>query len=239
MFQGFSDETFEFFMAIQFNNNTDFFHANHDWYVRAVRTPCLELAAALGEVMSDIDDQFELRPNRMVSRINRDLRYSRDKSPYKDYLWLKMRRPDEPERANLGFYFDISATESSFGMGFYEECKVHMNGLRRRLVTEPETFLNLLRPLQADFNLYLDAYRRMKPPEGLPPELDGWYPVRRFWFTRNIQDFALLKSPGLVDLLAQGFQRLAPMYRYMRDIPSESDEDLTKLTRGEAAINGR
>ena len=42
MFQGFSDETFEFFMAIQFNNNTEFFHGNHDWYTRAVRTPCLE-----------------------------------------------------------------------------------------------------------------------------------------------------------------------------------------------------
>ena len=49
MFQGFSDETFEFFMAIQFNNNTEFFHSNHDWYVDAVRRPCLELAAALSE----------------------------------------------------------------------------------------------------------------------------------------------------------------------------------------------
>ena len=58
MFNGFTDETFEFFMAIAFNNNTEFFHANHDWYVRAVRQPCLELAGALSEVMTEIDDEI-------------------------------------------------------------------------------------------------------------------------------------------------------------------------------------
>ena len=56
MFQGFTDETFEFFMAIAFNNNTDFFHANHDWYLRAVREPCLQLAAALSDAVEAVDD---------------------------------------------------------------------------------------------------------------------------------------------------------------------------------------
>jgi len=238
MFQGFSDETFEFFMAIQFNNNTEFFHDNHDWYVRAVRTPCMELAAALSEVMTEIDDQIELRPNRVVSRINRDLRFSRDKSPYKDYMWLKLRRPgpsereNDHERANPGFYFDISATESSFGMGFYEESKPHMNGFRRRLITEPETFLSLWEPLKADFNLHLNTFKRMKRPENLNPEVDMWYPIRSFWFTRNFEDFSLLKSPALVDMLSDGFHKLAPFYHYIRSIPSESDEDLTRIIQG-------
>lgn len=229
MFQGFTDETFEFFMAIQFNNNTDFFHNNHDWYVRAVRQPCLELAATLSEPMSAIDDEIELRPNRVVSRINRDLRYSRDKSPYRDYMWLRLRRPADPTRANVGFYFDISAQESSFGMGFYEESKPHMNGFRRRMVTEPETVLGLLQPLENDFALHLNAFKRMKLPEGLHPALRGWYPIRSFWFVQDIRDFGLLKSPDLVNALAEGFNRLAPIYKYIRDIPSESDEDLTKI----------
>lgn len=239
MFQGFTDETFEFFMAIQFNNNTEFFHDNHDWYVRAVRNPCMALATALSDVMAEIDDGIELRPNRVVSRINRDLRFSRDKSPYKDYMWLKLRRPAPSEdendhsRANPGFYFDISARESSFGMGFYEESKPHMNGFRRRLITEPETFLKLWRPLQGDFVLHLNAFKRMKRPENLNPEVDMWYPIRSFWFTRDIEDFGLLKSPALVDFLADGFRRLAPFYRYIRDIPSESDEDLTRILQGE------
>lgn len=236
MFQGFSDATFEFFMAIQFNNNTEFFHANHDWYVDAVRRPCLELAAALSGVMTAIDDEIELRPNRVVSRINRDLRYARDKSPYKDDIWLRLRRPADPNRANLGFYFDISANESSFGMGFYEECKPHMNGLRRRLATEPEAFMELLKPLGGDFELFMNAYKRMKLPENLPPELREWYAVRTFWFVQDIKDFAILKSPALVDFLAEGFDRLTPIYRYIRDIPNASDDDLTKVLRDKGAL---
>ena len=236
MFQGFTDATFEFFMAIQFNNNTEFFHANHDWYVDAVRRPCLELAAALSKPLSEIDDEIDCRPNRVVSRINRDLRYSRDKSPYRDSLWLRLRRPADPNRANVGFYFDISATESSFGMGFYEECKPHMNGLRRRLATEPETFLSLTQPLRDDFGLYLNAYKRIKRPEDLLEALSEWYGVRSFWFYHDIKDFSLLKSPALVDTLAEGFNRLAPIYHYIREIPNESDEDLTKFLRENNAL---
>ena len=60
-------------LAIAFNNNMQFFHENHDWYLRAVRQPCLELADALGGVMEQIDEEIERRPNRVVSRINRDI----------------------------------------------------------------------------------------------------------------------------------------------------------------------
>ena len=93
MFQGYNNETFEFFMAIAFNNNVDFLHANHDWYLRGVREPSLRLAEELSPVIEEIDDTLDRRPNRVVSRINRDIRFSKDKSPYRDYLWLSFHRP--------------------------------------------------------------------------------------------------------------------------------------------------
>ena len=40
MFQGYSNETIEFFLAIRFNNNRPFFLENRDWYLRAVRECC-------------------------------------------------------------------------------------------------------------------------------------------------------------------------------------------------------
>ena len=109
MFQGYNDETFEFFMAIGFNNNVDFFHSNHDWYLRGVREPSLRLAEALSPVIEEIDDSLERRPNRVVSRINRDIRFSKDKSPYRDYIWLSFHRPRgariPPAPARAGGFF--------------------------------------------------------------------------------------------------------------------------------------
>ena len=81
MFQGYSNETIEFFLAIRFNNNRPFFLENRDWYLRAVREPSIALAEELAPVAEDIDPDLERRPHRVVSRINRDIRFARDKSP--------------------------------------------------------------------------------------------------------------------------------------------------------------
>ena len=228
MFQGFSNETFEFFMAIRFNNNTAFFHDNHDWYLRAVRTPCLELAGALSDAVEAVDDDLDRRPNRVVSRINRDIRFSRDKSPYRDYMWLSFRRPVDARKATLGLYFDISADGANCGMGFYEENKPHMNGFRRSLLTQPEPFLERWAPLRGDFNLYLRTYKRMKLPEALHPDVREWYPLRSFYLERPIKDFDLIKSPALAEVVSREFERLAPLYRYITAIPPESDGDETR-----------
>ena len=64
----------------------DSFQANHDWYVRAVREPLLDLADALGDTVRAIDPELETRPGRVLCRPNRDIRYSRDKSVYRDYM---------------------------------------------------------------------------------------------------------------------------------------------------------
>jgi uncharacterized protein (TIGR02453 family) len=154
-------------MAIRFNNNADFFHANHDWYKNAVREPSLALAEALAPVIEEIDDAFERRPNRVVSRINRDIRFSNDKSPYRDYLWLSFRRPKEDrERHGIpGFYMDIGVSGSSYGMGFYWPNKPLLNALRRRMTLEPDALTAILEPIEEQFTLHGDFYKRMPVPE--------------------------------------------------------------------------
>ena len=62
MFKGFTERTDQFFMAIRFNNNMQFFHENHGWYEEAVRNPLKELAADLGPAVELLDPRLERRP---------------------------------------------------------------------------------------------------------------------------------------------------------------------------------
>lgn len=229
MFQGYSDETFEFFMAIRFNNNADFFHSNHNWYKSAVREPSLALAEALAPTIEWIDDAFERRPNRVVSRINRDIRFSNDKSPYRDYLWLSFRRPKEDrERHGVpGFYMDIGVSGSSYGMGFYWPNKPLLNALRRRMTIEPEPLTAILTPIEAQFKLCGDFYKRMPVPEHLPDPLARLYPAKSFYYEKDLTDFNLLKSPALADEIISGYRLLAPLYRYLTELVPEADADDT------------
>lgn len=225
MFQGYNDETFEFFMAIRFNNNTDFFHSNHDWYLRGVREPSLALAESLAPTVEAIDDLLERRPNRVVSRINRDIRFSNDKSPYRDYIWLSFHRPKEDRSTSAGLYFDLSDSGGSCGMGYYRAAKPLMNALRRRMVTEPERLISLLEPLESEFTLFSENYRRMAIPEELPEILRRLYPTKGFYFEKPLNDFNLLKSPALAEEIARSFRLLAPMYHYLQTLTPEEDAD--------------
>ena len=227
MFQGYNDETFEFFMAIRFNNNTDFFHANRDWYLRGVREPSLALAEALAPTIEWLDDALERRPNRVVSRINRDIRFSNDKSPYRDYLWLGFRRQGEDRSTSLGLYFDLSDSGGSYGMGFYRGNRPLMNALRRRMAAEPERLDALMRPLLEEFTLHADCYRRMAVPGHLPESLRPLYTAKGFYLEKELNDFSLLKSAALADEIAGGFRRFAPLYRYFDELTPEEDADTT------------
>ena len=221
MFNGFSDETFEFFMAIGFNNNREFFQENHDWYLRSVRQPALALAESLSESIEKMDPDMERRPNRVVSRINRDIRFSNDKSPYRDYIWLAFRRPEVESGVALSAYFDMSCDGASYGLSFYRDNRPLMNAFRRRLAAEPEEFLAIWRALSPEFVLHANAYKRMAVPDPLPPEARPWYPLKGFYVQKDLRDFALIKSPALAEEIQQGFEKLIPLYRCLSQLKCE------------------
>ena len=140
MFSGFTDETFQFFAAIRFNNNVSFFHANHDWYERAVREPLKDLAAELGETVLSIGENLETRPEKVVSRINRDIRFSKDKSPYRDHMWLSFRRPGTPQGSELCIYVAVDVSGCEVGFGIHDQVRPLMNAIRREIRVNPEGF---------------------------------------------------------------------------------------------------
>lgn len=232
MFTGFSPELFQFFMAIRFNNSREFFTENRDWYIRAVREPARQLADALGEAVRRLDPLLETRPEKVVSRINRDVRFSKDKSPYRDYIWLAFRRPGAERATTLGVYFDISDTGASYGMGYYDENRPQMNALRRQIQTAPEAALAATGSALDRFTLHPKAFKRMPIPDDIPDALKPWYNLRGFYVEREIKDFDLLMSPRLSDELIDGYNHLKPLYDYITSLAPEQDSaDLTREPR--------
>ena len=213
MFKGFTDKTFEFFMALRFNNNREFFYENHDWYMESVRKPLIALAAELGEEIEKIDENLERRPERNVSRINRDLRFSKDKSPYRDWMWLSFHDIDN-RYTSVGFYVDISAEHVGWGMGFYDENRALMDAHRKRLAAHPEEFDRLLKALCTDFTPNLRVFKRMQVPEQLPESVRNWYPLRSFDLSCVTRDIELMTSPALADVIKHGFDQLSGIYRW-------------------------
>ena len=232
MFQGFPQIGLEFFMAIRVNDGRGFCLQSHGGYEEGVRTPARLLAAALGETVRDIDPELETRPEKVVSRINRDVRFSNDKSPYRDYIWIAFRKPGADRSTTMGMYFDISDSGASYGMGFYNENRPLMNAPRRRILTEPERVTEAVNSALDEFTLHANAFRRMAIPSEVPEELKAWYALKGFYVEKEINDFDLIRSPALADEIIRGYLHLKPLYRYIASLtPEQEMTDPTKFGR--------
>lgn len=215
MFSGFTDETFEFFMALSFNNNREFFHDNHDWYMHAVRQPLLNLAGELAGTIEKIDDNLERRPERCVSRINRDIRFSKDKSPYRDYMWISFENGDD-KHSHPGFYMDISADHIGFGMGIYEDNRPLMDAHRQLLIDHPESFKAVLKKTDPALGIDIPSYKRMKVPEALDESLVKWYSIKCVTIHGGLSTSSpIVRSQELAEVIKDAFMKMKPMYDYL------------------------
>ena len=97
-FTGFPREATEFFRDLARNNNREWFQANKETYERACRDPLKALVAELDPLGAT-----------HISRINRDMRFSRDRAPYRTHLAAGVRRN----------YINLSAEGLYVGTGMY------------------------------------------------------------------------------------------------------------------------
>lgn len=220
MFHGFSEDTLAFFTALRFNNNRDFFEENRQVYEDAVRKPLLALAEDLAPVVQKIDPLLDVRPGRVVSRIHRDLRFRRDKTPYREYMWIGYRRVGESREETCGFYFDLSANAANWGCGYYHMMPDVMQRLRQLMVDDPGRVRKVVtaKAFAERFALCGDSYvRQHQPPEGMKPPLDAMFRMKSVFAEHHVADIAELFSPELVTTITKDFEILAPFYDMLRE----------------------
>ncbi|MCL1963604.1 MAG: DUF2461 domain-containing protein [Firmicutes bacterium] len=220
MFTGFPREMFAFFAALRFNNNKAFFEENRESYQRFVRAPLIALAEALAPALQAIDPLLDIRAGQAVSRIYRDVRFSKDKSPYRDYMWICYRRVGEPRGGTCGFYFDISDNAANWGCGYYQARPDVMCRLRNMILEKPRQVLAVITaPAFAEtYALMGDAYaRQYQPPEGLAAPLGPLFSKKNVYAEHHLRDMENLFSPSLAERIIEDYRAAAPFYALLRE----------------------
>ncbi|MDI9520734.1 MAG: DUF2461 domain-containing protein [Bacillota bacterium] len=213
----FKPDMLEFMTNIRFNNNKSFFLEHKDEYEKKVKQPYYRLIEALTPTMLKIDSGMEVRPYRVLSRIYRDTRFTRDKSPLRDHHWIAFRHTGEPREKAVVFWFEIRLESVNWGLGFWGENKKAMELLRRRMIAKPDEIIGLLNQLDKDnFAVGGSINSRVEVPNGLPEALHKFYRLKEVYATkRNIKPESVFE-PGFEDVLAADFNALAPLYHLLR-----------------------
>ncbi len=135
-------------LDLRFNNNKTFMQEQRARYHEVMRDPHYELINALAPLMLSIDPRMEVRPYKVLSRIFRDTRFTKDKAPYRDHHWIAFRRAGEPRDRSLMFWFEARVEGLNWGLGFWGENWPVLDMLRRRMVSHPDDILMALDALK-------------------------------------------------------------------------------------------
>ena len=110
-----SKTNLKFLKTLQKNNNREWFNQNKDWYLKEHQNT-IDFADALIEEMEKYDQIETPSGKRSLFRIYRDVRFSKDKTPYTSWFSGYLRRSTPMLRG--GYYFRIMPKESRIGCGF-------------------------------------------------------------------------------------------------------------------------
>lgn len=141
-FSGIRPEAIWLLAENRFHDSREFYEEHKAQLKTQIVEPLRRLVEDLAPAALKIDPQIIANPmqNGCVSRIRRDNRYTRDKSLYRENMWIVLMRDKKAWDALPAFFADFSPRGTNFGMGVYHESPRLMQILRRHLEENPEPF---------------------------------------------------------------------------------------------------
>jgi uncharacterized protein (TIGR02453 family) len=204
---------FPFLEELRDNNNRDWFKDNkhkHD----AARAHVVQFTQALFERLSD-ENQLD---GQKVFRVYRDVRFSKNKTPYKSHFGIGFHRIKPQYRG--GYYLHLEPGASFFGAGFWGPNKDDLFRVRKEIEMDPEYFEKM-----ATGKKLTETWGAMKgdqlktAPKGFDKEHPGINHLRfkQYIFTKEIPD-TLLFDENFEQWMVDHFNAIRPFLNYMGDV---------------------
>jgi uncharacterized protein (TIGR02453 family) len=224
-FRGFTAEALRFLRRLRRNNRREWFERHRAAYETAVREPMRALVEEMDVRLARLAPEITGDPRRSVFRIHRDVRFSRDKSPYKTNAACQFYHLDagrgagrDAEGAGAGLYFQLAEGECFAAGGLWMPARPALDRVREAIDADPDALDRLVRTpaFRRRFRRLDDEGRLTRMPRGYPDAhpAAGWLRYRSFTATRELTEREVL-SPRLPDILAQDFAALVPLVRWL------------------------
>lgn len=219
----FLEVTLRFLSHLSKNNNREWFEANRDRFNSEFLEPAIQLVFDLGEKLIEISPDLHYIPkvDKSIFRLHRDVRFSKDKSPYKTNLGILLWEGPGKKLECSGYYFHLEPGNFFLGTGMYmfsnEQLKKYRN-----LVADYQTgkelsaiIKNILK--NKDFKLGGQTFKRM--PKSFDPDYkyadlllhNGIY---TYYETNNLSD---LKDKNLIDFCFRKFKKQHQLHQWLVD----------------------
>lgn len=222
-FNGFPKEGLEFLRRLKKNNNRPWFLKHKEQYEEMVRFPMQCLVAALAVRMVDDAPEIEFHPKKSIFRIYRDVRFSKNKAPYKTNIAASfaMRGVKGPTETP-GLYVGIDPEEIFVGGGVYMPYGAQIKAIRQSIANHPDEYLAVVnsKRFKKRFGAIMGE-SLARAPLGYPPD----HPMiehlkhKQFFVGVELPERACY-SKKFLDTVADVFADTMPLVRWLsRTVP--------------------
>ena len=215
----FTPATFGFLRDLAANNDRDWFNANKPRYIEKVQEPALEFITDFGRRLEKISPHFTADA-RVVGgslfRIQRDTRFSKDKTPYKQNTGVQFRHEAAKDAHAPGYYLHLEPGECFAGVGLWRpETKVAY-AIREKIADDPAAWKKAAHGKRFTDVFSLGGDSLVRPPKGFDPEHPYIDDLKRKDFiasTRLTQK--QITSEGFIDEYAKLCRSATPLMRFL------------------------
>jgi uncharacterized protein (TIGR02453 family) len=216
---GISPDLFTFFRELKANNSREWFEANKPRYEQHVREPLLQFITDFGLRLAEISPHYVADTRRSggsLFRINRDIRFSKDKSPYKTAAGLHFRHEVGKDAHAPGFYLHLEPDGVFAGVGIWQPDAPTLAKIRDAIVNHADRWREAGHngAFQATFTVGGETLK--KPPKGYDPNHPLIEDLKRKDFVASTSlSEAEVCAPAFIDRYAEICRQATPYMRFL------------------------
>lgn len=208
----------KFFLELNQNNNKEWFHANKKTYEIQVKKPFLDLLESLIPKVESLDPNISMNPKDALFRINKDIRFSKDKSPYNTLM--KAGFSPGGKRSTLpGFYLGIGAKTVHAGGGLFNVDTTQLKQVRTAISNHTDEFIAILKQPQfkSTFGgLQGEQAKRLDKSFQKTQELTPYIANKQFFAMTEFSMDKIIDNAHADDLIFTYFQAIQPLNEFLK-----------------------
>ncbi len=219
-FKGYDPNIFMLLELNAFNDSKDFYESVKEEIKAKAIVPTRQLASDLSDELYRIDPKMNLIPTKMVSRIRRDTRFSKNKNLYRPNVWCMFMRDKHAWDNMPCMWFEFFPNSYSYGIGLFRGDATFLEAYRRALRENPDKFRKALASVDiTGAALSVECFKKDKPGiEEVPEDLRGYYNAKYLHFSCSSGDMKMLIDGSIREELTYAVRAFAPMYKFLVEI---------------------
>jgi uncharacterized protein (TIGR02453 family) len=219
-FKGLPKDFFTFFTQLAKNNERAWFEANKQRYKDVVIAPLCDFMEAMAPRVAKISKHIVVdpRPNGgSMFRIYRDVRFAKDKSPYKTNAGLHFRHGLGKDAHVPGFYMHFAPDEVFFGGGIWMPEADALGKVRRAIADDPKSWKKVVEDKAfAKTFKGIEGEALVRPPKGFDPEHPYIGDIKhKSFFAMHESSAKAAQSAGFVDEVEATFKAAKPLMGFL------------------------